>query len=57
MLTSADNGKVITAKFVVTMPYGSPTVNGNDTQGLTATLNQLTVTLTQDQSSGNNPNA
>ncbi|MGD9960177.1 alternate-type signal peptide domain-containing protein [Nocardioides sp.] len=57
VLTSSDNGKVITAKFVVTMPYGSATVNANDTQGLTATLNQLTVTLTQDQSSGNNPNA
>jgi alternate signal-mediated exported protein len=57
VLNSADNGKVITAKFVVTMPYGSTTVNANDTQSLTATLNQLTVTLTQDQSSGNNPNA
>jgi len=55
-LTSTDNGKTLTAKFVVTMPYGSPTVNGNDTQDLTATLNALTVTLTQD-TLGANPNA
>jgi alternate signal-mediated exported protein len=54
-LTSADNGRTLTAKFVVTMPYGSPTVNANDTQNLTATLNALTVSLTQD-SLGANPN-
>lgn len=57
VLTSADDGKSITAKFVVTMPYGSTSVNANDTQKLTATLDELAVTLTQDQSSGNNPNA
>jgi len=54
-LTSSDNGKTLTAKFVVTMPYGSTTVNTNDTQNLTATLNALTVSLTQD-SLGANPN-
>ncbi len=54
-LTSTDNGKTLTAKFVVTMPYGSTTVNTNDTQNLTATLNALTVSLTQD-SLGANPN-
>jgi alternate signal-mediated exported protein len=54
-LTSTDDGKTLTAKFVVTMPYGSTTVNGNDTQNLTATLNALTVTLTQD-TLGANPN-
>jgi alternate signal-mediated exported protein len=54
-VTSSDNGKTLTAKFVVTMPYGSTTVNGNDTQNLTATLNALTVSLTQD-TLGANPN-
>jgi alternate signal-mediated exported protein len=54
-LTSADNGRTLTAKFVVTMPYGSTSVNGNDTQNLTATLNALTVSLTQD-ALGANPN-
>lgn len=48
-LTSADDAKTLTAKFVVTMPYGNTTtINANDTQNLTATLNALTVTLTQD---------
>jgi alternate signal-mediated exported protein len=52
-LTSSDNAKTLTAKFVVTMPYGSTTVNGNDTQNLTATLNALTVSLTQDTLAAN----
>jgi alternate signal-mediated exported protein len=52
-LTSSDNGKTLTAKFVVTMPYGTTTVNANDTQNLTATLNALTVTLTQDTLAAN----
>jgi alternate signal-mediated exported protein len=52
-LTSSDNGRTLTAKFVVTMPYGSPTVNANDTQNLTATLNALTVSLTQDATGAN----
>lgn len=60
-ITSTDNTKTITAKFVVTMPFGTAPgatnpVNVNDTQGLTATLNALTVTATQD-SLGSNPNA
>ena len=52
-LTSADNGKTLTAKFVVTMPYGSTSVNTNDTQNLTATLNALTVSLTQAATAAN----
>lgn len=55
-VTSADGGKALTATFIVTIPYGTnqsgtPIVNGNDTQGITAALDNLTVTLTQD-----NPN-
>lgn len=47
-ITSAEDGDTLTAKFVVTMPYGdATTINDNDTQGLTATLDALTVTLTQ----------
>ena len=52
-LTSADNGRTLTAKFVVTMPYGTAAVNANDTQNLTATLNALTVSLTQDTLAAN----
>jgi alternate signal-mediated exported protein len=49
-VTSANDGKFVTADFVVTFPYGDATTeNLNDTQGLTATLDTLTVTLTQDQ--------
>ncbi|GCD88794.1 alternate-type signal peptide domain-containing protein [Nocardioides sp. LS1] len=55
-VTSADDNKVITIKYVVTVPFGTdeagiPPVNANDTQGITSTLDTLTVTLTQD-----NPN-
>ena len=51
-ITSADGGQTITASFEVTIPFGtdetgSPIINGNDTQGITATLDALTVTLTQ----------
>ena len=51
-VTSANDGDTITATFVVTIPYGTdesgtPVVNGNDTQNITATLDTLTVTLTQ----------
>jgi alternate signal-mediated exported protein len=51
-ITSADGGQTITATFEVTVPFGTdetgdPKVNSNDTQGIVATLDQLTVTLTQ----------
>lgn len=51
-VTSADGGQTITATFNVTIPYGTnegaaTVINGNDTQGITATLDELTVTLTQ----------
>jgi alternate signal-mediated exported protein len=52
-LTSADSGRTLTAKFVVTMPYGTAAVNANDTQNLTVTLNALTVSLTQDTLAAN----
>lgn len=52
-VNSEDDGSTITATFDVTIPFGTdesgtPIVNGNDTQNLTATLDTLTVTLTQD---------
>lgn len=51
-ITSADDAKVVTATFDVTIPYGTdetgtPKVNANDTQNIVATLNTLTVKLTQ----------
>lgn len=56
-ITSADGGETLTVAFVVTMPFGNnTTVNLNDTQELTATLDDLTVTLTQTQNAAN-PNA
>jgi alternate signal-mediated exported protein len=51
-ITSADGGSVLTATFVVTIPFGdTTTTNDNDMQLSTATLDALTVSLTQ-----NNPN-
>ncbi|GAA5153123.1 hypothetical protein GCM10023340_34610 [Nocardioides marinquilinus] len=52
VLTDADDGKTLTATFTVTMPYGTdqngvPVVNGNDTQGWTALLDTLTVSVRQ----------
>lgn len=48
-VTSAMADQVITVTYVVTVAYGdATTVNANDTQGLTSTLDTLTVTLTQD---------
>lgn len=56
-VTSADNGKTVTATLTVTFPYGtaetgSPAVNTNSSQGDTAVLNDIAVSLVQ-----NNPNA
>ncbi|GAB3762994.1 alternate signal-mediated exported protein [Nocardioides ginsengisegetis] len=52
-VTSADDGKTITVTYVVTVPYGTAEnattpVNVNNTQGITSTLDTLTVKLTQD---------
>jgi alternate signal-mediated exported protein len=52
-VTSADDTKSLTARFDVTIPYGtnesgSPKINANDTQTIEAALDSLTVTLTQD---------
>ena len=51
-VTSANDGDTITATFTVTVPFGTdetgtPQINANDMQGITATLDELTVTLTQ----------
>jgi alternate signal-mediated exported protein len=57
VVTSADDGETLTVAFVVTFPFGdATTINVNDTQGLTTTLDALTVTLTQSQNAAN-PNA
>lgn len=56
-LTQANNGNVLTATIKVTFPYGNATtVNANDTENVTAALDNLTVTLTQNLSTAN-PNA
>ncbi|HWJ82692.1 MAG TPA: alternate-type signal peptide domain-containing protein [Nocardioides sp.] len=56
-VTSANDGQTLVAHIVVTFPFGdATTVNANDTQLKTSTLDDLTVTLTQDQTTGNNPN-
>lgn len=58
VITSADNAKTLTATFKVSVPFGSdetatPKVNANDTQAWTATLNALSVKLTQTQTAAN----
>ena len=55
VITDNDDGKTLTAQITLTFPFGSASVNGNDTQGLTAALNGLTVALTQ-TASGENTN-
>ncbi|MDO9457444.1 alternate-type signal peptide domain-containing protein [Nocardioides sp.] len=52
VIDSRDNTGVLTATFVATVPFGTdetgtPKINANDTQNLVATLNTLTVSLTQ----------
>lgn len=52
-LTSANDGQTITVTYVVTIPYGNAlvgagSINGNATQTLVTDLDDLTVTLTQD---------
>lgn len=56
-ITSANNGDTVTATITVAFPYGTdesgtPKVNANNTQGDTAVLDDIAVTLTQ-----SNPNA
>jgi alternate signal-mediated exported protein len=51
-VTSADSGSTLTATFVSTVDFGTneagtPKVNANDMQNVTATVNSLTVSLTQ----------
>lgn len=50
-ITSANNGDVVTATIEVAFPFGdAAAVNVNDTQGILATLDDITVTLTQTES-------
>ena len=52
-----DGPTTLVAEVEVIFPYGdATTINANDTQDVTATLDAITITLTQDQSSGQNPN-
>ncbi len=49
-ITDADGGETLTVDFVVTIPFGTADpagINDNDMQGVEATLDTLTVTLTQ----------
>jgi len=55
VITDTNDG-TLAARIVVTMPFGNATtINANDTQGLTKTLDALTVSLTQ-TTTGANPN-
>lgn len=54
-ITSADDGSTVTATIEVEFPFGTAEdaatpVNINDTQGVTATLDDLTITLVQTES-------
>ncbi|MFD1716319.1 alternate-type signal peptide domain-containing protein [Georgenia deserti] len=54
VITEANDGQTLTASFVVSFPFGdAETININDTQNLTATLDALEVTLTQTQTEEN----
>ncbi len=47
-VTSADDGGTITATFDVSIPYGNgTTINADDTRNIVASLDDLTVSLTQ----------
>jgi len=55
---AVDGPETLTALITVTFPYGAATtVNANDTQGMVGQLDDITIGLTQDQSSGANPNS
>ena len=46
-ITEDNDGDVVTATVTVDFPYGSDEINGNDTQNLEASLDDITVSLTQ----------
>lgn len=52
-LTQANDGQKLTAHLTVRFPYGTPTLNGNDTQRLAAKLSTLTVSLAQQKYDAN----
>ncbi len=57
LITEDNDGDTLSARIVVSFPFGNDTtINANDTQGFTKTLDALTVVLTQ-TSTGQNPNA
>jgi alternate signal-mediated exported protein len=47
VITKANNGQNLVATITVTFPFGSSTVNANDTKNVTEALQALSVTLTQ----------
>lgn len=47
LITSANDGDTVTATLEVEFPFGDETTNGNDTQGILAELDELSITLTQ----------
>lgn len=56
VITEGNNGDTLAARIVVTFPFGNAaSINANDTQGFTKTLDALTVNLTQ-TTTGENPN-
>lgn len=55
VITEDNDGDTLAARIVVTFPFGdAATVNANDTQAFTKTLDALTVSLTQ-TATGENP--
>lgn len=56
VITEENDTDVLSARIVVTFPFGNDTtINVNDTQAFTKTLEDLTVVLTQ-TTTGDNPN-
>ncbi|KQY59139.1 hypothetical protein ASD11_05985 [Aeromicrobium sp. Root495] len=47
-IDSTDDGKFLIATIKVGFPYGSTTVNGNDTQEKAATIGDIAISLVQD---------
>lgn len=51
IITSANNGQTVSATIEVEFPFGNATtINANDMQAITASLADITVTLTQTES-------
>ncbi len=51
VVTEARDGETVTATITVTFPFGDETsINANDTQNVTATLDDIDITLVQTES-------